>query len=309
MLQEVSGNENYAFNPTGFVMDEHHANFQAIKSVFGDAGVARIFTCQFHFKQSVERHAKYLNHAAGSEFNKLADEMLESSSGLDLDLACEKMSAFCEEYNEVKAWFAWWYARRWHVCNAFRPIHAPKSNLAEVGHAQMASLGRRYMSLLDAAREDVIYAIRQERDIKSFVDGQPTGGKGVSVTHKRARQYKAAMKTAESYAREVDYLYSSQAVESFVSMRGIHRPQSRYKKTRPKLAGKRTKQDAFVSTLYGKKVSGMSVKAAKERKRKTSAGLCEGQETNVISESEISCNRRALPNDKHVGKEVFHVTL
>jgi hypothetical protein len=200
MLQEVSGNENYAFNPTGFVTDEHHANFHAIKNVFGDAGVARILTCQFHFKQSVGRHAKYLDHAAGFEFKNLTDEMLELSSGLDLDLASEKMSAFCDEYNQVKAWFGWWYARRWHVCNAFRPIQAPKSNLAEVDRAQTASLGRRYMSLLDAAREDVICASRQERDIKSFVDGQPTGGKGVSVTHKRARQYKAAMKTAESYA-------------------------------------------------------------------------------------------------------------
>jgi hypothetical protein len=53
----------------------------------------------------------------------------------------------------------------------------------------------------------------------------------------------------------------------------------------------------------------MSLKAARERKRTISAALCEGQETYVRPESQISCNRRALPVDKHVGKEVFHVTL
>ena len=37
----------------------------------------RIRTCEFHYKQSVPRHAKYLDPIAGETFQYLANQMLE----------------------------------------------------------------------------------------------------------------------------------------------------------------------------------------------------------------------------------------
>ena len=47
-------------------------------------------------------------------------------------------------------------------------VDALASNLAEVGHAKMQSVGRCYMQILEAAREDVASTIRQETDLRSF---------------------------------------------------------------------------------------------------------------------------------------------
>ena len=46
MLREVKGDDTYMFNPIGFIYDEHHAKFHAIKNVFGEGGAERIRTCE-----------------------------------------------------------------------------------------------------------------------------------------------------------------------------------------------------------------------------------------------------------------------
>ncbi len=58
MLQEVSGEHGMKFNPSGFIADEHHANWRSINAVFGESVLQRTFSCEFHYKQSVQRHAK-----------------------------------------------------------------------------------------------------------------------------------------------------------------------------------------------------------------------------------------------------------
>jgi len=76
MLQAVLGSSGNKFNPTGFVADEHHANWTSIRNVFGAAVVNRMVSCEFHFKQSVQRHAKYLEPSDASDFICLAEKML-----------------------------------------------------------------------------------------------------------------------------------------------------------------------------------------------------------------------------------------
>lgn len=41
----------------GFMVDEHSGNWSSIEKVFGAEGVARTFSCEFHFKQSLTKHA------------------------------------------------------------------------------------------------------------------------------------------------------------------------------------------------------------------------------------------------------------
>ena len=54
MLSEVAGRETF-FNPSMFITDEAGANHNGILRVFGQAGVRKSRTCQFHFKQSLQR--------------------------------------------------------------------------------------------------------------------------------------------------------------------------------------------------------------------------------------------------------------
>jgi len=68
----------------------------------------------------------------------------------------------------------------------------------------MASLGQHHMSLLDAARDDVIFALRQHKEMKQFVQGQRTSGTGASVKSRAARSYREGMKKAAAYAQELD---------------------------------------------------------------------------------------------------------
>jgi len=55
MLFKMAGKK---FNPTGFVADEHHANWISIHNVFGKDVLDRVVSCEFHYKQSVQRHSK-----------------------------------------------------------------------------------------------------------------------------------------------------------------------------------------------------------------------------------------------------------
>jgi len=95
-----------------------------------------------------------------------------------------------------------------HIFRAFKGDDVPISNLAEVGHAKMASIGRPYMSLLEAAKKDVASAIRQEAELRLFSEGVATGGKGMNLQQRRAIQYKASMKRAKAFAKEI-HLQSS----------------------------------------------------------------------------------------------------
>jgi len=50
-------------------------------TVFGNGGKDRIRTCEFHYLQTVQRHARYLDSISG-------EEMLKSSSRTELEMVC-----------------------------------------------------------------------------------------------------------------------------------------------------------------------------------------------------------------------------
>lgn len=224
MLQAFSGISDYKFNPTGFIADEHHANWTSIRNVFGAAVVNRMVSCEFHFKQSVQRHAKYLKPSGASDFICLAERMLTAVSMSDFHDVSQSMQQFVQDHDCLKDWYGWWYKRRMHIFRAFKGDEVPRSNLAEVGHAKMESVGRPYMSLLEAAKEDVASAIRQEAELRLFPEGVATGGKGMNLHQRMARQYKSSMKRAKAFAKEIHLQSSLTRQQSFVPTSGVHRP-------------------------------------------------------------------------------------
>ncbi|ELT89248.1 hypothetical protein CAPTEDRAFT_202617, partial [Capitella teleta] len=45
------------FNPHGWCVDEHPANWASIRQVFGEAACQRVVGCEFHYRQSLNKHA------------------------------------------------------------------------------------------------------------------------------------------------------------------------------------------------------------------------------------------------------------
>ena len=228
MLREVSGVANYMFNPSGFVADENQANWKSIKSVFGNEALKRAVSCEFHYKESVERHKRSL---AGLKetFKDLAWALLYAQTINEFNAACSEMRQFIDSNNlhHLESWYNWWYERRSHVFQAFKLIGVPAANLAEVGHSKMTSAARSHMSLLEAARDDVSAAIRQETEIEAFESGISKGGKGPDAKERKSKEYKDSMKRARSFARELD----AEGIEVdkdqsavFVPPKGKHRP-------------------------------------------------------------------------------------
>jgi hypothetical protein len=136
MLQEISGITDYKFNPCGFVADEHHANWTSIRDVFGVGAIERVMSCEFHFKQSVQRHAKYLKQSLAHEFICMTEKMLTAVTICDFSEACKSMQKYIKEQDFMHDWYDWWYKRRTHIFRAFKSDNVPRSNWAEVGHAK-----------------------------------------------------------------------------------------------------------------------------------------------------------------------------
>lgn len=227
MLEDISGKKGYKFNPFGFIADEHHANWCSIRDVFGVQSLERAVSCEFHYKQSVQRHSRKVSERS-DEFIGLANALLHAQTINLFNAACEQMETFFKINNikELSAWYKWWHDRRFHIFRAFKMENAPSSNLAEVGHAKIGSNSGPYISLLEAARVDVASAILQATEIRLFHVGVSKGGKGLNTYQKQIKDYKAGMKRAKAYADELD----SEGVEimenksGHVPATGLHRP-------------------------------------------------------------------------------------
>ncbi|CAB4015064.1 Hypothetical predicted protein [Paramuricea clavata] len=77
---DVSGDKTYVFNPAGWVLDEAGAEWNAIKIVFGEDAMAKVVSCEFHYKQSVGRKSGKLDNKHKAEFKALAWALMEANT-------------------------------------------------------------------------------------------------------------------------------------------------------------------------------------------------------------------------------------
>ena len=77
-LTEFKG-EKYVFNPFQLVLDEKQCNWIAVEEVFGESFMERCCSCEFHYKQSINRRACQMAYFSKDttqlKFKKLAKEM------------------------------------------------------------------------------------------------------------------------------------------------------------------------------------------------------------------------------------------
>jgi hypothetical protein len=88
----------------------------------------------------------------------------------------------------------------------------------------MHSCGRSHMTLLEAARQDVAAAIRQQAQLCQFKSSLSKGGHGPNKNEGRNKKHTIDMKQATAFSKELDQMTANPEHEIFVPASGKHRP-------------------------------------------------------------------------------------
>ena len=207
VLQKENGETDYVFNPKGWCTDMAGANIEGLRRSFGPDAVERIKTCEFHFKDCRNKHARRLQVDDRSQFKELCNELLNAASLPAYDKAKENLDDFIgetPERNFLSTWVEWWHRRRKFIFHAFFTIEgAPKMNHAELIHASWVKRDKMNMTLLDAAHADVRDNVQLEVEHKSYMLGGAKGGSGPSLKDVRQRRTREQLARAKRLGEEL----------------------------------------------------------------------------------------------------------
>ena len=123
-------------------------------------------SCEFHFKDSINKHANKLNsNNSKSRFKSLANDLLTVVSPFSYEHAYGKMAAFINEKPSkqkfLQNWLNWWDCRREHFCCTYRlEVNVPATNLSEVVNSSWTTAGLCHLSLIDVIRDDVTDSVK-----------------------------------------------------------------------------------------------------------------------------------------------------
>jgi predicted nucleic acid-binding Zn finger protein len=207
ILRKESGNNDYQFNPRGWITDMAGSNIEGLKRVFGSDVVGRIKSCEFHFKECRNRQSRKLGDEDRSNFKRLCNRLLQAPSPVSYTKAKEDLESFiaeCPERIRLSTWLDWWHKRRAFVFPAFVSVSGgPKMNLAEVIHASWVKRDQGNMSLLDAAQADARDNVQLEVEYKAFCAGDSRGGTGPSLQDKALQKTSNEVRRAHALGQEL----------------------------------------------------------------------------------------------------------
>ena len=92
--------ERYMFNPAALMLNEKGSNWNAIKNIFGCEFMERCISCEFHFKQSVNRKMKdsiFTNSEDREKFRNLTRNMLKAQTEMQFKTAVTNLEQFITE--------------------------------------------------------------------------------------------------------------------------------------------------------------------------------------------------------------------
>ena len=173
-------NESTCFNPTGIILDEKGSNWKAVENVYGKELLHRCYSCEFHFKQSVNRTLQdpTFNNGSSAKFQSLCKQMLESSNKANFKRSVQKLEDFLDEepgHAKLKDWLNWWVLRKEHIFRAFKDTLSPHSNLAEVIHSSWVSTKRTHLSIYECTLDDVAEFVTIKQMLKGYEEGNFRG--------------------------------------------------------------------------------------------------------------------------------------
>lgn len=230
VLVKVSGGTATVFNPIGWCTDMAGSNLSAIRKVFGDSAVNRIKTCEFHFKESVNRRSQKLSKSKATQFKDMSIKLLECETPESYDALKQQLSELISEETEesqLKAWLKWWDLRRGFIFRAFAPS-GPRMNQAESVHGGWAQKDPPYMTLLKVAEADVRESKLLDVEYEGIRVGTATGGKGPSGTERQRNTYNREIEAAKKLGEEM--FTNGRTIEEDSS----HRPPSAKRKPNKK---------------------------------------------------------------------------
>ena len=188
VLRKISNDHGTVFRPKGYMMDEHGRNWEGLKRVAGEDELKLSVSCEFLFKDSVNKHANKLTCASSkSKFKRAANDLLTAVS---------------------PSWLDWWDCRREHFCRAYRlKTNVPNTNLSEVVNSSWSTAGLCGLSLIDAIRDDVTDSVKLERQWKIFGDGAKCRGTGPdsNLLDSRERANQIRLSTHKNYLERMTY--------------------------------------------------------------------------------------------------------
>ena len=162
-----------------------------LRQVFGEDALSRVKSCEFHFKESINKMTRKLGPEAGETFKELCQNFLTCNLKETYLEVKKSLEEFMNENLEPKflsSWLSWWDNRRTFIFGAFAPTNAPRMNQAEVIHAGWAHKDPSNLSLLDAARMDTRDSVFLAVELKSIEQGTSNGGTGPSYEERRIRK-------------------------------------------------------------------------------------------------------------------------
>ena len=134
------------------------SSFSDLERVYGEDILAKIKGCEFHFKDSVNKHAKCFEEEQKLTFKALANELLIALTEEGYRDAYQEITSFIsfnEKSKELLGWLNWWHERRAFIFRAFARLIAPRSNLAEVVHASWKNRNKMGVTLLESCMFDI----------------------------------------------------------------------------------------------------------------------------------------------------------
>ena len=73
-----ANNANEKFHPTGWSTDMATSNFNGLERIYGEVILAKIKGCEFHFKDSVNKHVKFFEEEQQITLKALVNELLSA---------------------------------------------------------------------------------------------------------------------------------------------------------------------------------------------------------------------------------------
>ena len=203
MLREVKQDEGISFNPSLFITDEAGANFNGIRKVFGEDGVKKTRTCQFHYKQSLHRMLTKFPpdlYDVRNEFEELMTQLLTVTTLNEFHELKNRIVQLCALLPSLEHGVNWWFARRYHLFPIFRGYCISSVNMAEIGHSTLKK--KKPLALVDACWEDVCSMIMQEQEHTKFLAGRGfSSGKGPSEGEKAQEEKRKQMNRVRQYTQ------------------------------------------------------------------------------------------------------------
>ena len=154
----------------------------------------RVISCEFHFKQSMNRRANtdiFSSEDSKGKFKSFCRAMLEAQTVPKLMKEIEHLRTFLHAKSKREVllkWLDWWVSRKEHIFRACKDKSSPESNLAEVIHSSWVSSRKTNIDLFDAAVDDITEFIRVKQMLRNYKEGSFGGCSGPSFDNLRKRK-------------------------------------------------------------------------------------------------------------------------